>query len=108
MEAAVYSAGKNDTTSKERYPECAVTLSLGERSRESYQRLYDVGAERYLLRHETADEFHYGKLHPKEMYLSYRKECLFCLKDIWCQYSYAKFVACHEGGLLRSSYKKKL
>ncbi|MBQ4361359.1 MAG: radical SAM protein, partial [Lachnospiraceae bacterium] len=44
---------------KENHPDCAVTLSLGERSRESYQRLFDAGADRYLLRHETADKEHY-------------------------------------------------
>lgn len=49
---------------KGRYPDCAVTLSLGERSRKSYRRLFDAGADRYLLRHETADETHYGQLHP--------------------------------------------
>ena len=49
---------------KRQYPDCAVTLSLGERSRESYKRLYDAGADRYLLRHETADGEHYGRLHP--------------------------------------------
>ena len=47
-----------------RYPDCAITLSMGERSRESYQRLFDLGANRYLLRHETADENHYSYLHP--------------------------------------------
>lgn len=67
------------------FPECAVTLSLGERSRASYQALYDAGACRYLLRHETADEGHYRKLHPKEMSLENRKECLFSLKEIGYQ-----------------------
>ena len=46
------------------FPDSAITLSLGERSRESYQKLFDAGANRYLLRHETADETHYGQLHP--------------------------------------------
>ena len=49
---------------KTEFPDCAVTLSLGERSRTSYQRLYDAGADRYLLRHETADKTHYETLHP--------------------------------------------
>ena len=67
------------------YPDCAITLSLGERSRESYQRLYDAGANRYLLRHETADAAHYAKLHPAEMSWEHRMQCLRDLKDIGFQ-----------------------
>ena len=67
------------------YPDCAVTLSLGERSKESYKRLYEAGAERYLLRHETADSKHYGILHPKEQTLETRMNCLQELKDIGYQ-----------------------
>lgn len=67
------------------YPDCAVTLSLGERSRESYQKLFDAGADRYLLRHETADEEHYQKLHPKEMSYVNRMRCLNDLKEIGYQ-----------------------
>jgi biotin synthase len=52
---------------KKRHPDCAVTLSMGERSPESYRALHDAGADRYLLRHETADARHYAKLHPKEI-----------------------------------------
>lgn len=70
---------------KECYPDCAVTLSLGERSRESYQRLYDAGADRYLLRHETADAWHYSKLHPTELTLENRMRCLRDLKEIGYQ-----------------------
>ncbi|MCD8238799.1 MAG: [FeFe] hydrogenase H-cluster radical SAM maturase HydE [Clostridiales bacterium] len=70
---------------KSSFPQCAVTLSLGERSYESYKRLYDAGADRYLLRHETADEAHYGRLHPKQMSLQNRKKCLFNLKEIGYQ-----------------------
>ncbi len=70
---------------KERYSDCAVTLSLGERSRESYQKLFDFGADRYLLRHETADEFHYSKLHPDNLTLSERIRCLCDLKEIGFQ-----------------------
>lgn len=70
---------------KQKYPDCAVTLSLGERSRESYQALFDAGADRYLLRHETADETHYGILHPKEQQLAKRKQCLYDLKEIGYQ-----------------------
>ena len=70
---------------KARWPDCAVTLSLGERSRESYQALYDAGADRYLLRHETADEAHYGVLHPAAQSLQNRLQCLRDLKDIGYQ-----------------------
>lgn len=70
---------------KARFPDCAVTLSLGERSRESYQRLYDAGADRYLLRHETADAEHYGKLHPPEMSFERRMQCLQDLRAIGYQ-----------------------
>lgn len=70
---------------KSRYPDCAVTLSLGERSRESYQRLFDAGADRYLLRHETATSEHYASLHPKELTLANRLQCLRDLKEIGFQ-----------------------
>ncbi len=67
------------------YPDCAVTLSLGERSFESYKALYDAGADRYLLRHEAASPELYKKLHPENMSLENRKECLFNLKKIGFQ-----------------------
>ncbi len=67
------------------YPDCAVTLSLGERSRESYERLYEAGADRYLLRHETADSEHYARLHPEKLTLENRMECLRNLKEIGFQ-----------------------
>ena len=67
---------------RKRHQDCAITLSLGERSRESYQRLFDAGANRYLLRHETADALHYAELHPASMSLEHRKECLWHLKEI--------------------------
>lgn len=67
------------------YPDCAITLSVGERSRESYQRLFDAGANRYLLRHETADDAHYQKLHPASLSLANRKRCLQQLKEIGFQ-----------------------
>ena len=70
---------------KERFPDCAVTLSLGERSRESYQALFDAGADRYLLRHETADEDHYRRLHPMDQTLQNRMRCLQDLKEIGYQ-----------------------
>ena len=67
---------------KRRHPDCAVTLSLGERGRESFQRLYDAGADRYLLRHETADPAHYALLHPPELLWEYRMRCLRDLREI--------------------------
>lgn len=70
---------------KSRYPDCAVTLSIGEKPRESYKAFFDAGADRYLLRHETADPEHYGKLHPEAMSLENRKRCLFDLKEIGYQ-----------------------
>lgn len=70
---------------KSRFPDCAVTLSLGERSRESYQKLFDAGADRYLLRHETADAEHYSLLHPTELTLENRMKCLKDLRDIGFQ-----------------------
>lgn len=70
---------------KDNYPDCAVTLSLGERTKESYQKLFDAGADRYLLRHETANEEHYSKLHPSELTLANRLKCLKHLKEIGFQ-----------------------
>ena len=70
---------------KAAHPDTAVTLSLGERSRESYQTMFDAGADRYLLRHETADEEHYKKLHPDFMSFQNRMECLRNLKEIGYQ-----------------------
>ena len=70
---------------KKRYPDCAITLSLGERSFESYKALFDSGADRYLLRHETADDLHYSKLHPNELTLENRIRCLHDLKEIGYQ-----------------------
>lgn len=70
---------------KKEFPDCAVTLSIGERTRESYQAYHDAGADRYLLRHETADAEHYSLLHPEGMDLENRKKCLFELKDLGYQ-----------------------
>ena len=67
---------------RKRYPDCAITLSLGERSKESYQKLYDAGADRYLLRHEAADLELYQKLHPESLSLENRIQCLWNLKEI--------------------------
>lgn len=68
-----------------KYPDCAVTLSVGEWDKESYERFYAAGAERFLLRQETANEEHYGKLHPENQKHSTRIECLKNLKDIGYQ-----------------------
>lgn len=70
---------------KSAHSDCAVTLSLGERSRESYALLKKAGADRYLLRHETADKAHYEKLHPEKMSFENRMECLKNLKNLGYQ-----------------------
>ena len=70
---------------KAAHPDCAVTLSIGEKPHESYKKYFDAGADRYLLRHETANEEHYSKLHPENMSGSERKKCLFDLKEIGFQ-----------------------
>ncbi|MBQ1329632.1 MAG: [Mogibacterium sp.] len=70
---------------KKKYPDCAVTLSLGEFEKESYQKFFDAGADRYLLRHETADKAHYEMLHPAEMSFEHRMQCLRDLKEIGYQ-----------------------
>ena len=72
-------------TIKSKYPDCALTLSLGEKDKESYQRFYDAGADRYLLRHETSNEKHYSCLHPQELTIAHRKQCLWNLKSIGFQ-----------------------
>lgn len=70
---------------KREFPDCAVTLSLGERGRESFARLKDAGADRYLLRHETADAAHYARLHPSEMRFEHRMQCLRDLRELGFQ-----------------------
>jgi len=70
---------------KERWPDCAVTLSLGERSKESYRLLKEAGADRYLLRHETATKAHYESLHPRELSFENRMHCLRVLKGLGYQ-----------------------
>ena len=70
---------------KKDHPDCAVTLSIGERERDSYERLFEAGADRYLLRHETADQSHYESLHPAEMSYEHRLQCLRNLKAIGYQ-----------------------
>ena len=83
---------------KERHPDCAVTLSIGERDKESYQKLFDAGADRYLLRHETADKCHYEQLHPKKLSFEHRMQCLRDLHEIGYQ------VGC--GMMVGSPYQK--
>lgn len=70
---------------KRQYPDCALTLSVGEKSCETYRLFREAGADRYLLRHETADEAHYRKLHPENMSLKRRKQCLYDLKALGYQ-----------------------
>ncbi len=70
---------------KQKYPDCAVTLSIGERSYESYKILKEAGADRYLLRHETANEQLYGYLHPSNLSLKNRMKCLQDLKSLGYQ-----------------------
>ena len=70
---------------KNAHPDCAVTLSIGEKSYESYKAFFDAGADRYLLRHETADFAHYAKLHPSTLSAENRQQCLYNLKKIGFQ-----------------------
>ncbi|MBR5613776.1 MAG: [Clostridia bacterium] len=70
---------------KKTFPDCAVTLSIGERSKDAYQAFRNAGADRFLLRHETANEEHFSKLHPKNQTLASRKECLYNLKKVGFQ-----------------------
>ena len=67
------------------YPDCAITLSIGEKSKESYQKFKEAGADRYLLRHETANEEHYRYLHPENLSSANRKQCLYDLKELGYQ-----------------------
>ncbi|MBR1766048.1 MAG: [Bacteroidales bacterium] len=67
------------------FPDVAITLSLGERGRESFRRLREAGADRYLLRHETADAAHYAFLHPDEMDFDHRMQCLHDLRELGYQ-----------------------
>lgn len=70
---------------KNKFPDCAITLSIGEKSFEAYKNFFDAGADRYLLRHETANNSHYKKLHPDNLSLDNRKKCLYNLKKIGYQ-----------------------
>ena len=70
---------------KQKFPDCALTLSVGEKSREEYDAYFAAGADRYLLRHETACPCHYAKLHPAELTLAERMRCISDLKEIGFQ-----------------------
>lgn len=89
---------------KEKYPDCALTLSIGEKSKESYQAYFDAGADRYLLRHETADEMHYNRLHPPELSFKNRIRCLYDLKEIGYQTG-CGFMVGSPGQTTESIYK---
>ncbi len=84
---------------KAEFPDVAVTLSLGERSYESFKKLYNAGADRYLLRHEAAEEKLYSSLHPSDMSLKNRMECLFNLKKIGYQTGSGFMVGAPEQSL---------
>ena len=88
---------------REQYPDCALTLSIGEKSAESYKKYFAAGADRYLLRHETANEAHYRQLHPEEMSLKVRKACLYALKEIGYQVG-AGFMVGSPGQTLDTLY----
>lgn len=79
---------------RDAYPNCAITLSLGEKSRESYQKYYDAGANRYLLRHETANAKHYALMHPDDQTFDNRMRCLYDLKEIGYQTGAGMMVGC--------------
>ena len=79
---------------KERHPDCAVTLSIGEKPRQSYQAYFDAGADRYLLRHETINPRHYRMLHPVELTIENRRRCLEDLRDIGFQVGCGMMVGC--------------
>jgi len=66
---------------RKEFPDCAITLSLGEKTKEAYQRFFNAGANRYLLRHETFNGEHYRSLHPSEMSREHRLQCLQWLKE---------------------------
>ena len=89
---------------KNRYEDCAITLSIGEKSRASYERYFEAGADRYLLRHETANECHYRKLHPAELSLENRKRCLWNLKEIGYQVG-AGFMVESPGQTMETLYE---
>ena len=88
---------------KAMHGDCAITLSIGERSHASYEALFAAGADRYLLRHETANAEHYARLHPSSLSLAHRKACLFDLKSIGFQVG-SGFMAGADGRLSRRRF----
>ena len=91
-------------TIKRDFPDCAVTLSLGERGKDSFARLREAGADRYLLRHETADADHYAYLHPQEMRFEHRMQCLHELRELGFQVG-AGFMVGSPGQTLQTLKK---
>ena len=89
---------------RKQFPDCAITLSLGERGYESFRRLKEAGADRYLLRHETADADHYRHLHPAEMSFDHRMQCLRDLRELGFQVG-AGFMVGSPGQTLASLMK---
>ena len=89
------------------FPDSAITLSLGERDYESFKRLKEAGADRYLLRHETADAAHYRHLHPEEMSFEHRMQCLRNLRELGYQVG-AGFMVGSPGQTLESLKKDLL
>ncbi len=79
---------------RNKFPDCAITISIGEKEKETYQKYFDAGANRYLLRHETANKEHYEKIHPKEMSYEHRMKCLQDLRDIGYQVGAGFMVEC--------------
>ena len=79
---------------RNKFPDCAITLSIGEKEKSTYQKYFDAGANRYLLRHETANKEHYEKIHPLTMSYEHRMKCLQDLKDIGFQVGAGFMVEC--------------
>ena len=79
---------------RNKFPDCAITLSIGEKEKSTYQKYFDAGANRYLLRHETANKEHYEKIHPAAMSYEHRIKCLQDLKDIGFQVGAGFMVEC--------------
>ena len=79
---------------RKRFPDCAITISIGEKEKSTYKKYFDAGANRYLLRHETANKEHYEKLHPSDMSYEHRMKCLQDLRDIGYQVGAGFMVEC--------------
>ena len=79
---------------RKKFPDCAITISIGEKEKSTYQKYFDAGANRYLLRHETANKKLYETIHPKEMSFENRMRCLQDLRDIGFQVGAGYMVEC--------------